>query len=314
MQIWALIVDSFRETRDRKLFWIMMGISLLIAASMACIELKPDGIDILFGTWELDLEGWGADDEQARELVAALAIKLIADPYLGWIGVIMALVATASIFPSLMERGAIDLVLSKPISRSSVFMGKYLGAMVFVLVQSVVFIGATFLVIGTRWHQWLWGYLWLIPLMVLLFSYVFAFSALFAVLTRSSMTSLLLTLVAWVVIWIPQEAYGTFLIFPEIDESGRWTRMIRTAKWVVPKTQDIPLIAGILVGAGLASDVVDTGDAQLPSGEMKTLADAREGERLLTESVRPVASIGTSLAFEAVIVLLAMWKFKRRDF
>lgn len=312
MQIWALIVDSFRETRNRKIFSVMIGISLFIAAAMACIEIGPDGINMLFGTWTFDTAGWGADDEQARSLVATLSIKLIADLYLGWIGIILALVATASIFPSLMERGAIDLVLSKPISRHAVFLGKYAGAMVFVLVQSTVFVGVTFVVIGTRWHQWLWGYLWLIPLMVILFSYVFAFSALFAVVTRSGMTSLLLTLLAWVAIYIPQEAYGAMLTMPQIDESGRWTRLIKTVKWIVPKTQDIPLIAGKLVGAGLVLDVfpIDETDPDVPA----KLTHARDGERRLTEEAEPISSIGSSLAFEAVIVLLAMWKFKRRDF
>ena len=37
MQLWALIVDGFRESRDRKIFWVMIGISVLIAAVMACV-------------------------------------------------------------------------------------------------------------------------------------------------------------------------------------------------------------------------------------------------------------------------------------
>ena len=48
MQFWALIVDSFRHTRDRKIFWVMIGISLLIATAMSLISFDEKGITIFF--------------------------------------------------------------------------------------------------------------------------------------------------------------------------------------------------------------------------------------------------------------------------
>ena len=49
MQFWALIVDSFRESRDRKIFWVMLGLSLLIAAAMSCISFEQGRVNFLFG-------------------------------------------------------------------------------------------------------------------------------------------------------------------------------------------------------------------------------------------------------------------------
>jgi len=315
MQVWALIVDSFRDAIDRKIFWIMTVISTLIAASMACITFTDTGFDLMFGTWTIESPGWAAGSETGRAFVGALVTQLIAGQYLCWVGIILALVATASTYPALMESGAVEVLMSKPMSRYKVFLGKYLGALVFVFLQAVIFVVLTFLVIGTRWHYWLFGYLWLIPLVVVLFSYVFSLSALFGVLTRSTVTTLMLTMLVWIgFFWVPQTAYGVFTSKEaQLDPTGRWQRLFGAVVWVVPKTQDIPVIAGKLVGAGLVSDVVLGGEF-VPDEDREELERARHIERDETEKLDAFQSIGSSLLSEAVIVMLAMWQFKRRDF
>ena len=173
----------------------------------------------------------------------------------------------------------------------------------------------TFLVIGIRWHFWLFGYLWLIPLVVVLFSYVFSLSALFGVLTGSTVTTLMLTMLVWIgFFWVPQTAQGVFKLHAEqIDPTGRWQRLFGTVVWFVPKTQDIPLIAAQLVEAGLLTDAFL--DAEIvPDEERGELERARRLEQDELEELNAFQSIGSSLLSEAVIVMLAMWQFKRRDF
>lgn len=313
MQIWALIVDSFREAIDRKVFWIMVTLSVVVAASMACIGFDENGANVLFGTWEFEAPGWEVGAEDARGRVASLVVRFIADLTMGWVGIILALVATASTFPSLMERGTIDIVLSKPITRTRLFLGKYLGAMTFILIQAVIFVGLTFVVIGTRWHHWLWAYLWMIPLLVLLFSYVFCFCALFSVLTRRAVPALLLTLIAWVVIWVPDSALTVFANYPELDEGGRWRRIFRTVRYVLPKTQDIAVIAAELLEAAPETEVMRSALSTTEEG-VAALERAREAEIRLAGVGNAFESIGTSLASEAVVVMLAIWVFRRKDF
>ena len=316
MQVWALIADCFREAIDRKIFWVMIVISLVIAAGMACIGFDEEGMSILFGVWTFEVPDYAPGNPLGRALIGSILTKWIADLYIGWIGIVIALVATAGIFPSLIERGAIDVVLSKPMSRAKVFLSKYAGSMVFVALQAAVFVVLTFVVVGLRWHQWYWGYLWCIPLIVVLFSYVYAFVALFAVLTRSTMTALLLGMVAWIVIWIPQSTYGVLVTLstappagaddgngasgPTIDE--RWVRTAGLVRSLVPKTQDIPYIAGNLIGASTVTEM-------LPGA----LPEQIEAERKLS-NVNIAKSIGSSLLFELAIVLIALWRFSRQDF
>ncbi len=314
MQMWAIIVDSFRDAIDRKIFWIMLLIGVVIAATMACIGFDEKGVNVLFGWWTYEAREWSIASDELRDNVAAVAVELLADNYLGWIGMIVALVATATTFPSLMAPGHIDIVASKPLSRNMLFVGRYLGAMVFIFLQAVVFVGLTFCVMGLRWHVWVWGYLWVVPLMLLLFSYLFAFCALFGVWTQRSMTSLMLTMVVWFFLYSVQTAHALLVTQPEIDPSGRWTRMMAVAHWAVPKTQDIPIIASKLVGASMLVDMIPVNTYQMPQHEREGFKQVVKGHKRIVAAVDPLASITSSLAAEAVVVLLAMWRFNRRDF
>ncbi len=314
MQLLAIVIDSFRDAKDRKIFWIMIIISVMIATSMACVGFNDQGVDVLFGTWTHATPEWSAGSEELAANVAAVAIEVIADNYLGWIGMVMALVATAAVFPSLMEHGHIDITASKPLARWQLFLGRYLGGMVFMLVQAVVFVGLTFLVMGVRWGCWTWSYFWLVPLIVLMFSYLFAFSALFGVWTRRSMTSLMLTMMAWFVLFSVQSTHALLEANPEWDKTGVWRRTAAGLHWVVPKTQDITVIAGKLVGAKSIVEVIPLEEAAETEREREEFRHAVEGQRNLVAELNPGASIGSSLAAELAIILLAVRLFSRRDF
>jgi ABC-type transport system involved in multi-copper enzyme maturation permease subunit len=127
MQFWALIVDSFRHTRDRKIFWVMIGISVLIAVAMSLISFDEKGISLLF-RWHFEAPQYRAGTDDQRVFVASILTLHLIGNYIGFAGVILGLVSTAGILPDLMRPGAIDVVLAKPLSRAKLFLGKYLGS------------------------------------------------------------------------------------------------------------------------------------------------------------------------------------------
>ncbi len=309
MQFWALIVDSFRESRDRKIFWVMLIIEIIIAAAMFCIGFQPGRIHILFGLWSAETDYFTGMSGLRHDKIAAVAVSGVMDVILGWIGVSLAIVATSGFFPSLLERGTVDVLLSKPISRSRLFLGKYVGSMVFVLFHATFFIGLTFLIIGIRWGSWLPGYLLSIPLLVILFSYVYCISAWAGVRFRSATVAIYLSLGAWVIFAGIQGIGDLFDTFPEWKKNRLAYEASVVARWVVPKTHDITYLAGKWSGAALSTELIPKIEEEDRSAVER--AGQAELERM---NLSPLYTIGSSLLFEAVIIGLAIWRFARKDF
>ena len=194
MQTKALFVDAYRDLNARKLFWVVLVLNALVVGGFATIGVWKNHITIL---------GWAIPQEIP---LAQFAYKwifsyVIVGRWLTWGATILALISTASIFPDFMAGGAIDLYLSKPIGRLRLFLTKYISGLLFVLLQVTVFTVSSFFVLGWRGHTWEPGLFLAIPIVVLFFSYLFCICVLFGVLTRSTLTSFFLTLVAWFMIF-----------------------------------------------------------------------------------------------------------------
>ena len=83
MQFWALIVDSFHEARDRKIFWVLIGITLLVATLMLCIGFKEVRVTILFGLWEPSTDYYSPTSSACRSYIARHMLYAIMAVLLG---------------------------------------------------------------------------------------------------------------------------------------------------------------------------------------------------------------------------------------
>jgi len=310
MQIWALVLDSFRESCDRKIFWVLLVISGVITLSLACVGFDENGWSFFFGLYTIDNEVYRLGNPEVQEFYGSLISGFLIDLYIGWIGVGVALVATAGIFPNLMQSGTIDVILAKPLGRWKLFFGKYVGSLGFVFLHASVFILSTFLVIGWRADIWLWGYLWCIPLLVLLFSYVYSFCVLVSIRTKSTLSSLLIAFGFWFACFLVQNLHSTLMIESVWGEQGKLQQAVAVTRAVLPKTSDVAVIAGELAGAGSVFDFLTNVGVELNDDELQA---GREAESAVTGVSIPL-SVGSSLGFEAVVLLIAGILFRRRDF
>lgn len=197
----AIFIDAYRELNSRKLFWVVLLISLLVVGMFACLGIDSRGFTFLHWSIGVGFINTAVMSEAVfykQFLFTELGVKF----WLGIIATILALVSTASIFPDLVSSGSIELVLSKPISRLRLFFTKYAAGLLFVTMQVAVFSIGSFLVIGFRGGVWEPRVLLAIPIVVLFFSYLFCVCALLGLLTRSSIASLLLTILIWFVVFI----------------------------------------------------------------------------------------------------------------
>lgn len=327
MQFWALLVDSFREALDRKIFWALVIMTLLVVLVMACIAFEPGRITFVFGLWETRSEWFNPATEDGRQLIAGIAVQIM-DFFLGWIGTMLMIIARADVFPVMMERGAIEVVLAKPMSRARLFLYKYLASMVFVMLVAGLFIGLTFVVVGARWNVWRPAYLVNIPLSLLLFSYIYCVTVYVGVRTRSSIAAILVSLLMWFVCWSAAYSAAHVNANPALANRKHTTtgRIIRFIGAVPPKTTDITYIAHRWTRASTGNELAESNLSVTTSG-LEGSSEALSGSALAlfepaniiaveryNERVSAVWSIGTSLAFELVVLLLAMWRFHRQDF
>jgi hypothetical protein len=196
-QTLALLLDAYRELNARKLFWISLIISCVIIGAFALIGVDDKKLYLL----SMDLP-MPASRFWYKQIFSLFVIGI----WISWGAVILALVSTAGIFPDLIAGGSIDLYLSKPISRLRLFLTKYMGGLLFVLLQTSVFALGCYLAFGLRSGQWIGSIFLIIPLTTLMFSYVFAVCVLLGVLTRSTVAALLIAVVVWLLFAIATRA------------------------------------------------------------------------------------------------------------
>lgn len=211
MQTWAILKDAYRELNARKMFWISLGISVLVVCVFAGLGINENGVELLWFT--LDTAPLTSNLMSKPLFYKSLFVNVGLGVWLGWASTILALVSTASIIPDFVSSGAIEGMLARPISRTRLFLTKYFASLLFVVLQALVFTSASVLVIGVRGGVWLWGLFLAVPLITLFFSYLYSISALVGVWTRSTLASLLAALAVWGIVLVVSLAEGGLLIW-----------------------------------------------------------------------------------------------------
>jgi hypothetical protein len=199
-----------------------------------------------------------------------------------------------------------------------------------------LFCVVAFIAIGYRLDSWSWQVFWAVPVITFSFSLVFCVSALIGVLTRSMIFSLLGSLLFWamtlVAQWSEDALYKMAYVLPEMglkidlasggiseadpaqsNDLRETHRKISALVAILPKTRECTLLLKrLIVLEGPANPRTGLDLGALLSGN----SDA-ELERLMEQyEQRHSVSylIGTSLAFELLVLGLAIVVFQRRDY
>jgi len=233
----ALFLDAYRELSARKLFWMVLILSGLVVAVFGAVGLNEQGIQFGPRRWTVPSElvntNFIAPQLFYKFVFASIGVPI----WLGWIACILAIVSTASIFPDFVAGGSIDLLLSKPIGRMRLFLTKYATGLLFVVLQVAIFALACFLVIGLRGDSWVPSLFWSVPLIAAMFSYLFCVCAVLGLLTRSTIASMMLTLLFWFLVFgvhAAETGVLNFRIAKEI-EVGRATAEVESARARIAK-------------------------------------------------------------------------------
>jgi hypothetical protein len=167
---------------------------LLEAAYPAEIVSSRAELSISYLVWHIT-ESPLSREEATPAIKGVVAV--IMNFFVGTLGVLAASLVTAPIIPHTFEAGAIDLLLSKPISRSLLFLTKFAGGCVFILLNAAYFIVGLWLILGLRFDIWSGRLLLSIPIFLFLFAIYYAVSSLAGVLWRNAVVSIVVTILFW---------------------------------------------------------------------------------------------------------------------
>src|SRR5581483_1069477 len=85
----------------------------------------------------------------------------ISDYLVGWFGaaltLVLSIIVTAFFIPNMLRKGTVDMLLAKPIHRTTLLLYKYVGGMAFMVINAVVIMGGLWLALGVRSGVWMNG-------------------------------------------------------------------------------------------------------------------------------------------------------------
>jgi ABC-type transport system involved in multi-copper enzyme maturation permease subunit len=269
----ALLADTFREAFARMIFWGLYGLSTVLILFFLFI-MKIDVVEGARASISLFGQS-GGRTQDVQNLVRTVQGGIAAFLYT-W-GMALAVFASAGLIPAVLEPGRVELLLSKPIARHHLMLGRYLGNLLVVALNMCYLVLGVWLIFG--WKTGIWGtaFLWAIPSTVFIFAVLLAVIMLVSVLFESAALSVMVT-------------FGLMLMSPILAQtqlaerllSSQWSRNLwKGIYYVVPKVFDL--------------------------GSM-TMSIVRGGK---VDSLMPVWS---SALFAAVTLGAALYIFSRRDY
>jgi ABC-type transport system involved in multi-copper enzyme maturation permease subunit len=172
-----------------------------------------------------------------RQVHAAIAAFLFTA------GMFLAVFASAGLIPAVFEPGRIELLLSKPVERYHILLGRYVGNVLVIASNIFYLVFAVWLIFGVKTGVWTPGFLWSSVLIVFIFSVLLTVVLLVGVLWESAVVSTMVT-------------FGIMMMSPILAQqrilerllTSEWSRNImRFLYWVLPKVFDVGRIARELV-------------------------------------------------------------------
>jgi ABC-type transport system involved in multi-copper enzyme maturation permease subunit len=92
----------------------------------------------------------------------------------------------------MVDKGTIDLLLSKPVSRFNILMSKYIGALLFIFTSMIFLLGSMWLILSLKSGYWNFTFLLSAVSITVSFAIMYSISVLIGLTTQSSIISILI--------------------------------------------------------------------------------------------------------------------------
>jgi hypothetical protein len=134
---------------------------------------------------------------QIRPIIESTLLPLVMWIGLGQIAMMVAIVITSPMIPDMFQTGSLHLLLSKPLSRSLLYLSKYIGGCIFVAINIAYLIVGLYFYAGLQLGIWNRGILWCIPLFIFAFMVFYSVSALVGLIWKNPIICVVITALFW---------------------------------------------------------------------------------------------------------------------
>jgi ABC-type transport system involved in multi-copper enzyme maturation permease subunit len=234
----ALVRDTFREALARKIFWGFFGCSTALILFFVFI-MRIDVVQGALAT--VSLFGKTSQGQDVQRVVRQTHAAIAAFLYTA--GMFLAVFASAGLIPSVFEPGRIELLLSKPVERYHIQLGRYLGNLLVIAANVFYLVFAVWLIFGLKTGVWTYGFLWSSVLTVFVFAVLLTVVVLVGVLWESAAVTTMVT-------------FGLMIISPILAQRTLIERLLtsefsrnieRTLYYALPKVFDLGRMSRSLV-------------------------------------------------------------------
>lgn len=261
-----------------------------------------------------------------REWVYNLQTTMVNDVG-AWLILLVTVIVSAGFVPNTMRKGALDLLVSKPVGRLELLVYKYLGGLVFAFLIIAFLIGSAYLIIGLRFDFWSVNFLGMVPILTFYFAILYSISTLFGVLARNMLVSILVVLVLWGAFTFI--GWGNRTYHDSTYQQQKFLKIVGKEEADDEKTGDelFQGLAGIdPTGPGPLSTTLhylhlitprtydlDKRSSRLVAEGVLTADEVKRRNRNKAELPSWGSALGASSVFIVLMLALAHWRFATRD-
>jgi ABC-type transport system involved in multi-copper enzyme maturation permease subunit len=256
----------------------------------------PTRMTLFYGAWTLPVE-----------IPVAQVVHGIEEFVFGGVGagvtMIISIIVTAFFIPNMMRKGALDLLLSKPIHRTTLLVYKFIGGLTFMFLVTTFIVVGVWLVLGLR--SGLWSPVFLLGIFTLTYQFAlfYSLSVLAGVLTRSPIVSILVAVAFWGFLVLAGYGYNMYTMIekalpPGSEVPPAVSASVEAAHFILPHHKDLDVLMSMLI----AEDLMPESDPNIKQ------------YRGLFEKISWPETLGVTTTWMALFLGLACLRFSTKDY
>ncbi|MCF8260773.1 MAG: ABC transporter permease [Melioribacteraceae bacterium] len=234
--ILVLAKYTFKEALSRKIFLTFFAVSSLVLFVFLYMAVTIEN-SAIFEFFRANDNATGISERIAEAVQGGITFYLFAG------GLFLSIFSVSSFIPNMLEKGMIDVLLSKPVSRAQIIIGKFLGGTVIVYANIIYVVVGFWLIVGLKLDTWNFYFLLTSFAITFTFMVLYAMIILTGILTKSSILAMIISYLIFFIL-SPLLAAKDNII--GLFESSTLEVILNFFYYIVPQTAELAQITNYI--------------------------------------------------------------------